>query len=103
MLPAATSAFVGKKNHESRKNTPYINQGKGCTLAQGTMSLLEQKMKRKLMWVWWVPGSTWLQGTGSMMIAYVFDGMLVENGHGAYVLSASLPTVQDRILLSVVP
>eukprot|EP00983_Pelagomonas_calceolata_P085580 1156591-Pelagomonas_calceolata.AAC.4 len=38
------------------KNTPYIDEGKGDTLAQRAMSLLCQRERGKQVWVWWVAG-----------------------------------------------
>eukprot|EP00983_Pelagomonas_calceolata_P008723 284378-Pelagomonas_calceolata.AAC.1 len=37
------------------EDAPYINQGKGDSLVQRTLSLPRQRVRGKLVWVWWVP------------------------------------------------
>eukprot|EP00983_Pelagomonas_calceolata_P121421 1160800-Pelagomonas_calceolata.AAC.6 len=45
-----------RKNHIGSENTPYINFGKGGTLAQRTETLPHQRVRGKLVWGWWVSG-----------------------------------------------
>jgi len=66
---AKISGSSGKKGNE---NTPYINLGKGDTLAQRAVSLPHQRVRGKLVWVWWVSGSMRPQGT--RMSVFVFNG-----------------------------
>eukprot|EP00983_Pelagomonas_calceolata_P117776 1160444-Pelagomonas_calceolata.AAC.9 len=67
-----------RKKKLGSKNTPYISQGKGDTLAQGAMSLPHLRARGKLVWVWWVPGSTRLQGTRVVMFFLFSMACLVE-------------------------
>eukprot|EP00983_Pelagomonas_calceolata_P125071 1161179-Pelagomonas_calceolata.AAC.4 len=55
------------RNYVGSENTPYINGGKGNTLAQRVVSLPHQRVKGKLVWVWWVSGSMQFQCTRVMM------------------------------------
>eukprot|EP00983_Pelagomonas_calceolata_P060520 1146416-Pelagomonas_calceolata.AAC.1 len=62
------------KNYIGSENTPYINEGKGETLAQRAVSLPHQRVRGKLVMVWWVPGSLRPQGTRVMLSVFDFNG-----------------------------
>eukprot|EP00983_Pelagomonas_calceolata_P046880 1140377-Pelagomonas_calceolata.AAC.2 len=60
-----------KQGKVGSENNPYINGGKGDTLAQKASSLPHQMVRRKLTWVWWVSGSLRRQGSGVMMSVFM--------------------------------
>eukprot|EP00983_Pelagomonas_calceolata_P076889 1153614-Pelagomonas_calceolata.AAC.3 len=102
-----------KGYHIGIESTPYVNQGKGDPLCQRAVSLPHQRVRGKLVWVWWVSGSTQPQGTRIVTSVLNFNGMsgggksehIAKNGHGAFVpesipitsFESLLPTVHNKV------
>eukprot|EP00983_Pelagomonas_calceolata_P021423 671440-Pelagomonas_calceolata.AAC.1 len=67
-----------QKNYLGRENSPYINCGKGDTLALRAVSLLHQRVRGKLVWVRSVSGSMWNRKrksyVGSENTSYINQG-----------------------------
>eukprot|EP00983_Pelagomonas_calceolata_P100966 1158637-Pelagomonas_calceolata.AAC.6 len=61
------------------ENTPYINEGKGDTLAQRAVSLPHQRVRGKTVWVWGVSDCTQPQGTRSILDIFASMARLVES------------------------